>query len=88
MDELRLAASFRERGCADLAHYVIEGRKYQRFFFALGTESSFLSTKELIDLFKGLWRAFSFEDEEWESWKRKALENWKDDGSLLRLLEL
>ncbi|KAJ5899150.1 hypothetical protein N7495_003894 [Penicillium taxi] len=88
VDELRLAAIFRERGRTDLANYVVGGRKPQRFFFTLGTESSSLNTQELIDLFKGLRRAFNFEDEEWESWKRKTLENWKDDGLLLRLLGL
>ena len=41
-DEIRMAAIFRERGREDLADYVVKGRKIQRFFFALGVESSFL----------------------------------------------
>lgn len=41
-DELQLAAIFREKGREDLAVCVVEGRKAQRLFFALGPESSFL----------------------------------------------
>lgn len=87
-DELRLAAIFREKGREDLANCVIEGRKVQRFFFTLGLESSFLDTETLRPLFAGLQRAFNFEDEEWGSWKSKALEKCKDDKLLLELLEL
>ncbi|CAG8000973.1 unnamed protein product [Penicillium salamii] len=85
-DELRLAAIFRERGREDLAICVVEGRKVQRFFFALGLESSFLDMQTLRSLFAGLQRAFNFGDEEWEVWKSKALERWKDDNLLLGLL--
>ena len=87
-DENRLAAIFRERGREDLAACVVEGRKVQRFFFALGPESSFLDMQTLASLFAGLRRAFNLEDEEWEAWKSKALEKWKGDGLLLGLLEL
>ncbi|KAJ5848179.1 hypothetical protein N7455_012136 [Penicillium solitum] len=87
-DELRLAAIFRERGREDLAICVVEGRKVQRFFFALGPESSFLDMQTLPRLFAGPQRAFNFEDEDWEEWKSKALEKWKDDDLLLGLLEL
>ncbi|KAJ5950725.1 uncharacterized protein N7479_009138 [Penicillium vulpinum] len=87
-DKLRLAAIFREKGREDLALCVIEGRKAQRFFFALGPESSFLATQTLSNTFAGLQRAFNFEDEAWEASKRKALEKWKDDDLLLGLLEL
>ncbi|KAJ5135521.1 uncharacterized protein N7515_004799 [Penicillium bovifimosum] len=87
-DELQLAAIFREKGREDLAVCVVEGRKVQRFLFALGLESSFLDMQTLPHLFAGLQRAFNFEDEEWEAWKSKALEKWKDDDLLLGLLEL
>jgi hypothetical protein len=40
----------------------------------------------LLPLFAGLRRAFNFEDEEWEIWKSKALDKWKDDELLLSLL--
>jgi hypothetical protein len=85
-DEIRMAAVFRERGRGDLADYVVKGRKIQRFFFALGVESSFLDMETLLPLFAGLRRAFNFEDEEWEIWKSKALDKWKDDELLLSLL--
>ncbi|KAJ5653022.1 hypothetical protein N7490_000025 [Penicillium lividum] len=87
-DELRLAAIFRERGREDLAVCVDEGRRVQRFFFALGPESSFLDMQALPHIFAGLQRAFNFEDEEWDEWKIKALKRWKDDDLLLGLLEL
>jgi aminoglycoside phosphotransferase (APT) family kinase protein len=87
-DELRLAAIFREKGREDLATCVAEGRKAQRFFFALGPESSFLDTQTLTHLFAGLQRAFNLEDDEWKTWKSKAINRWKDDHLLLGLLEL
>ncbi|KAJ6149264.1 hypothetical protein N7471_000463 [Penicillium samsonianum] len=87
-DELRLADIYREKGREDLAMCVVEGRKAQRFFFALGSESSFLDRQTLLHIFAGLRRAFNFEDEEWETWKSKALKKWKGDDLLLGLLEL
>lgn len=87
-DELRLAAIYHEKGREDLAVCVIEGRKAQRFLFALGPESSFLDMQTHLNLFAGLQRAFNFEDEEWETWKSKALKKWKGDDLLLGLLEL
>ncbi|EEH09420.1 conserved hypothetical protein [Histoplasma capsulatum G186AR] len=86
-DELRLAAIFQERGRADLANYVLKGRKVQRFFFALGPESSFIDMQTLPRLFAGLQEAFNVKSEEWETWKSKALVKWKDDELLLGLLE-
>ncbi|KAL4788947.1 hypothetical protein BDV19DRAFT_374874 [Aspergillus venezuelensis] len=87
-EELRLAAIFREKGREDLANCVIKGRKVQRFFFAIGPESSFLDTQTHQHLFTGLRRAFDMEDEEWATWKSKTLDKWKDDSLLLGLLEL
>ncbi|KAK7428389.1 hypothetical protein QQZ08_005146 [Neonectria magnoliae] len=87
VDELRLAAIFRERGREDLANCVIKGRKVQRFFFALGPDSSFSDRKTFTHLFAGLQRAFNSGDKGWEHWKSKALEKWKDDELLLGLLE-
>ncbi|KAL4758410.1 uncharacterized protein BDW70DRAFT_162657 [Aspergillus foveolatus] len=87
-EEMRLAAIFRERGREDLANCVINGRKIQRFFFALGPESSFLDNQGLRCLFTGLRRAFNLEECEWETWKRRSLLEWKDDSLLSGLLEL
>lgn len=85
-DELRLAAIFSERGREDLADCVLDGRKVQRFLFGLGLESSFLDMETIPHLFKGLQRAFDLEDEEWDTWKSRAFEKWKDDELLLKLL--
>jgi hypothetical protein len=85
-DELRLAAIFHERGREDLANCIINGRKVQRFLFALDPDSSFTDTKTFADLFAGLKRAFKAGDDKWEQWRGMALENWKDDELLLSLL--
>lgn len=85
-DELRLATVFIERGREDLANYVLNGRKVQRFLFGLGPERSFLDMETIPRLFMGLQRAFNLEDEEWETWKSKALKKWKDEEILLELL--
>lgn len=86
-DELRLAAVFREKGREDLANCVIKGRKVQRFFFGPGLDGVFLDSETLQYLFKGLQQAFNFEYNGWEPWKSEALERWKDDESLVNLLE-
>jgi hypothetical protein len=85
---LRLAAIFRERGRDDLASCVVGGRKAQRFFFALGTESSFLDTRTLPHRFAGLQRVFSLEGEKWQARKSKAFKKWRYDDLLLGLLDL
>jgi len=87
-DELRLADIYRERGREDLAKCVIEGRKFQRLFFALGPDGAFWDRKAFVDLFMGLKRTFGFGDVGWEEWKGKALEKWESDDVLRGLLEL
>lgn len=86
-EEFQLAAMFQQRGREDLASYVLKGRKIQRFFFGLGLESSFLDMQTLPNLFAGLQEAFNLKNEEWETWKSKALVKWKDDELLLSLLK-
>ncbi|KAI1759908.1 hypothetical protein GGR53DRAFT_115273 [Hypoxylon sp. FL1150] len=87
-DELRFASIFRERGRDDLARYVAEGRKVQRFFFALGAASGCQKDHQtFVDLFMGLKRAFDSKEEEWEEWKTKALDKWKNDTRLQALLQ-
>lgn len=87
-EERRLAMIFRERGRGDLAEFIMEGRKVQRFFFALGAGSgSHINRKTLIDLFMGLRRAFDPEEEEWEEWRTKALEKWKSEELFQVLLQ-
>ncbi len=64
----------------------MEGRKVQRFFFALGHECEPSDRETFTDLFKGLRRAFGSGDEGWEQWKSNALEKWKGDEMLQALL--
>nr|XP_036576573.1 uncharacterized protein CTRU02_13566 [Colletotrichum truncatum]KAF6783330.1 hypothetical protein CTRU02_13566 [Colletotrichum truncatum] len=85
-DELRFAEIFRERGRQDLSDCILDGRKIQRFLFALGLETP-RDERTIIDLFKGLQRAFGYEDEAWQVWKYKVLKEWKDDKLLQILLE-
>lgn len=84
--ELRLADIFRERGRQDLASYVINGRKIQRFFFSLGPDSSFSDQKTFSDLFMGLRHASNSGEEGWEQWKDAALKKWQSDPLLQSLL--
>ncbi|OLN86781.1 hypothetical protein CCHL11_07885 [Colletotrichum chlorophyti] len=86
-DEQRFAEIFRERGRQDLSDCVFNSRNAQRFLFALGPETP-QHKKLIIDLFTGLQQAFGFESEEWQVWKYKVLEKWKDDKLLRKLLEL
>ncbi|KAJ2985829.1 hypothetical protein NUW58_g5330 [Xylaria curta] len=87
-DELRFASIFKERGRDDLANHVTEGRKAQRFFFALGAASDCQSDYQtFVNLFMGLKRAFDSDEEDWEEWKTKALEKWKSDKLLQVLLQ-
>ncbi|KAI0848966.1 hypothetical protein F5Y00DRAFT_253168 [Daldinia vernicosa] len=87
-EELRLAMIFRERGREDIAKYILEGRKVQRFFFALGAGSgSHNDRTTMIDLFMGLKRAFNSGEEEWEEWRAKALVRWEEDELLQILLQ-
>jgi hypothetical protein len=87
-EELRFASIFRERGRGDLASFVIEGRKVQRFFFALGAASGCQKDQQtLVSLFLGLKRALDSEEEGWEEWKTKALEEWSGDKLLQGLVQ-
>ncbi|XXG99673.1 hypothetical protein Hte_006014 [Hypoxylon texense] len=90
-DELRFASIFRERGRDDLTNYITEGRKVQRFFFALGPASGCQNDHQtFVNLFIGLKRAFDFQEERWEGWEEwmtKALDKWNSDNLLQALLQ-
>lgn len=82
-DELRLACILQERGREDLANFVKDGRRFQRFFFALGPDSAFLERKAFINLCSGLKRALDPKDERgWQEWREQALKMWEDDALL------
>lgn len=84
-EEVRFAQIFRERGRDEC--YIIQGRKVQRFFFALGPEGSFSNEKSFMILFTGLLKVFESSDQGWEQWKEGALQRWGSDGRLCTLLE-
>lgn len=87
-EELRLAGIFEERDRGDLAECVNSGRKIQRFMFALGPEASYVDSVTFVPLFEGLRKAFKSSDkEEWQHWKNRALQRWKDDQFLRGLLK-
>ncbi|KAG5984966.1 hypothetical protein E4U55_002373 [Claviceps digitariae] len=83
-EETLLARVFQECGREDLACCVLDGRKVQRFLFALGGES-YANRRTLASLFMGLKQAFDGSEDEWEVWKAKALEYWKHEP-LLKVL--
>ncbi|KAF4418775.1 hypothetical protein CFRS1_v014972 [Colletotrichum fructicola] len=85
-DELRLAEVFRERGRKDLSEYILTGRKVQRFFFAMGSESP-SDVSNFTSLFAGLREAFDYKHEEWERWRKDALDRWRDDDHLQNLVQ-
>ncbi|KAG6141686.1 hypothetical protein E4U28_002953 [Claviceps purpurea] len=95
-EELLLARVFRERGREDLASCVLYGRKVQRFMFALHAGVAGLDKKTFAGLFVGLKRAFDGNDiktdgtgveDEWKSWKAKALEDWKHEDLFKSAIE-
>ncbi|KAG6284998.1 hypothetical protein E4U46_006331 [Claviceps purpurea] len=95
-EELFLARVFRERGREDLASCVLHGRKVQRLIYALGPLVVDADKKTLSCLFVGLKRAFEEndiktdgegEEDEWETWKAKALEDWKHEALFKSAIE-
>ncbi|KAG6308758.1 hypothetical protein E4U22_004239 [Claviceps purpurea] len=95
-EELLLARVFRERGREDLSSCVLHGRKVQRFLFALHAGVAGLDKKTFAGLFVGLKRAFDGNDiktdgkgveDEWKSWKAKALEDWKHEDLFKSAIE-
>lgn len=98
-EELLLARVFCERGREDLARCVLDGRKVQRFLFALGPGgASHEGRRTFACLFMGLKQAFDPEhggkeekrgrvEEEWEVWRAEALVKWEHDGLLQAILK-
>ncbi|KAI0884291.1 uncharacterized protein GGS22DRAFT_165294 [Annulohypoxylon maeteangense] len=102
-EELLLARVFGDKGREDLAACVLEGRKVQRWLFALGPGGASQEDKRTFAcLFMGLKRVFNLNgggggeerkteedmiEEEWELWKAGALLKWKDDDMLQDVLK-
>lgn len=98
-EELLLARVFCERGREDLARCVLDGRKVQRWLFALGPGgASHEDRRTFACLFMGLKQAFDLghggneekrgrEEEEWEVWRARALVKCEHDGLLQAILK-
>lgn len=84
-DELALAQSFDNRGHSDLAEIVRNGRIIHRFEFCCGYDLA--DWKGFLYLFQGLRKAIDVDGElDWETWKEKALEEYKNDVLLKELM--
>lgn len=88
LEEVEFAAIFRQRGRDDMADFVLNGRKVQRFFFGLGDVCE--PERETFEkLFQGLRRAFNERAEvsTYASWKQSMLARYKDNTVLAGLLK-
>ena len=80
-DEIVFARLFVEKGRQDLAGYVWNGRLQHRFAFCCGYDLEDWSG--FVGLFGGM-RDIMGRDAglDWEEWKSRALERYKDDADL------
>jgi hypothetical protein len=93
-EEILLAKEFTEKGRGDLANYVLNGQKTQRFLFSLGPGGALEDKRTFAQLFMGLKRAFDMcgnialgqEEVEWEAWKARAIKKWKSETLFQALL--
>ncbi|KAF4219275.1 hypothetical protein CNMCM5878_003579 [Aspergillus fumigatiaffinis] len=85
-DELAFAQAFEDRGHPDLAEAVRNGRVLHRFEFCCGYDLA--DWKGFLGLFQGLRKAIDVDgDLEWDAWKEKALEMYKNDALLRELMK-
>ncbi|RHZ43604.1 uncharacterized protein CDV56_101720 [Aspergillus thermomutatus] len=85
-DELAFAQSLENRVHPDLAEIVRNGRILHRFEFCCGYDLA--DWKGFLCLFQGLRKAIDVDgDLEWETWKEKALETYKNDALLKELMK-
>ncbi|GIK07109.1 hypothetical protein Aspvir_002764 [Aspergillus viridinutans] len=85
-DELALAQSFEDKGHLDLAEAVRNGRILHRFEFCCGYDLA--DWKGFLGLFQGLRKAINVDgDLEWDAWKEKTLETYKNDALLNKLIK-
>lgn len=86
-DEIYFADSLASRGRKDLSEMVLQGRRWQRFFFSATASDK---KAEFEALFQGLRRTFVSLGEPdvsaYEEWKEKALETYSADVQLQSLL--
>lgn len=84
-DEAVFAKLLEERGRGDLAGYVRAGRVQHLFTFCCGFELAEWSG--FLGLFRGLRNAVAVDEGvEWDEWRMVALDRYRDDEGLRKLL--
>jgi hypothetical protein len=89
VEEIEFANMFRSLEREDMAQIILQGRKYQRFMFFLGTAVS-VERKEFEDLFQALRQALDGQSiESYSEWRSAVIaRNLKDDPGLCKQLTL
>ncbi|EEH10611.1 conserved hypothetical protein [Histoplasma capsulatum G186AR] len=84
-DEVVFAQLLEDKGHEGLAEIVREGRILHRFEFCHGYDVA--DWEGFLGIFQGLRKALGVDgDLEWETWREKALSNYRDDDQLKKLL--
>ncbi|KAI0106207.1 phosphotransferase enzyme family-domain-containing protein [Nemania sp. FL0031] len=84
-NEITIARLLEEKGRKDLASWVRNGRIQHRFAFCCGYD--FEDWKRFLGLFQGLRDAVHMDEGiSWDDWKIVALDRYKEDAGLRRLL--
>lgn len=84
-DEIVFAGLLEKKGYEDLARFVYNGRLQHRFAFCCGYDLA--DWDGFLGLFRSLREAIAVDDGlEWNEWKAVALDRFKDDSRLQRLL--
>ena len=85
-EELEFADMFESRGRADMASFIRNGRKMQRYLFFLGGTSR--EREEFEAMFQGLraaWAEDGSQVEPYQAWKEGALRKYAADTQLMHL---
>ncbi|GAM35809.1 hypothetical protein TCE0_017f04421 [Talaromyces pinophilus] len=84
-DELVFAQLLQDKGHADLAEIVREGRILHQLDFGCGYDLA--DWEGFLGIFRGLRKALDVDgDLEWETWRGKALARYRDDAQLNELI--
>ena len=84
-DELFFAQLLQDKGHADLAEIVREGRILYQLDFCCGYDLA--DWEGFLGIFRGLRKALDVDgDLGWETWRRKALARYMDDAQLNELI--
>lgn len=84
-DEIVFAQLLQEKGRQHLADFVRTGRLQHRFTFCCGYDLA--DWDGFLGLFRGLRDAVGVDEGlEWDQWKEAALQRYRDDSGLQKLL--